>query len=153
MAISRGSAVKYALLPAALPVALLVALALLAAPAHPAPSIPAETISLERSQPGPETFTPARFAEAQRQGRLIIVETYADWCAPCRIQAPIIARLSQEERYRGLVVLRVDETTPRSVWRALSLAGFGQFVVFRGEREIRRGSPLNEAQMRALLSS
>ena len=138
---------KYALLPAAL--------TLLAAPAS-ADSTAARDTAPPQSQRvghfGPETFTQARFEAAQRQGRLIIVETYADWCAPCQIQAPIIERLSQEPRYRGLVLLRVDERTPRSVWRQLGLAGFGQFIVFRGEREIRRGSPLNEAQMRALLS-
>jgi|GEM_PF-2264689 len=99
-----------------------------------------------------ESFKQGNFDKAQRDGRLILVESYADWCAPCRIQAPIVERLRNEKRYRDLVVLRIDEDTPRSVWKDLEIAGFGQFVVFRGKREINRGSPLNEAEMRALLT-
>ena len=99
------------------------------------------------------TFTQAKFDRAKGEGRLILIETYADWCAPCRIQAPIVERLRKERRYRTLILLRIDEETPRSVWRDLGLAGYGQFVVFRGDQEISRGSPLSEAEMRTLLSS
>lgn len=97
-------------------------------------------------------FTQSRFKQAMRNGDLVIVETYADWCAPCQIQAPIIERLRREKRYRSLIVLRVDEETPRNVWGELGLAGFGQLVVFRDGKEIGRGSPLNEVEMRGLLS-
>jgi len=108
-------------------------------------------VSVEQLQA--HAFTQARFDQAQREGRLILVETYADWCAPCRIQAPIVERLRRTKPFRGLVLLRVNEDTPRHVWKDLSLAGYGQFLVFRGAREIGRGSPLNEAEMRTLLSS
>ena len=110
--------------------------------AHDAPTSHAESAS----------FTQAKFDRARAEGRLILVETYADWCAPCQIQAPIVTRLRAEQRYRNLVLLRIDENTPRRVWRDLGLAGYGQFVVFRGDKEISRGSPFNEADMRALLS-
>ena len=97
-------------------------------------------------------FTQARLKLAQQQNRLILVETYADWCAPCRIQAPIVARLRLERRYRGLILLRLDENTPRDAWQRLGLAGFGQFIAFRGKRELGRGSPMTESEMRELLS-
>lgn len=118
------------------------------------PLTPDFTSAREASTPRSHatSFTQAKFDRAQGEGRLILVETYADWCAPCRIQAPIVERLRSERRFRGLVLLRIDEETPRSVWRDLGLAGYGQFVVFRGDQEISRGSPLNEAEMRALLS-
>lgn len=117
-----------------------------------APS-PATAITASAAPANAETFTHERFSQAQRLGRLIIVETYADWCAPCQIQAPIIERLRKEQRYQDLVLLRVVEDTPRTVWKELNIAGYGQFIVFRGAREISRGSPLDEASMRALLAA
>ena len=110
----------------------------------------AREVSVPRSDTS--SFSQARFDRAQAEGRLILVETYADWCAPCRIQAPIVERLRRERRYRNLVLLRIDEETPRSVWNDMGLVGYGQFAVFRGDQEVGRGSPLNEAEMRALLS-
>ena len=107
---------------------------------------------VSKSRSNASDFTQAKFKKAQKDGRLILVETYADWCAPCQIQAPIVKRLRKEKRFRGLVLLRVNERTPRKVWKDLRLSGYGQFVVFRGNKEVGRGSPLNEAQMRALLA-
>jgi len=104
------------------------------------------------SQQYSANFTQAKFNRAQDEGRLILVETFADWCAPCQIQAPIVQRLQKEKRYDNLVLLRIGEDTPRHVWKDLKLAGYGQFVVFQGSKEVGRGSPLNEAAMRALLS-
>ena len=127
----------------------LAAFAILASPLATAP-VSANENAAQRLLP--HSFTQARFEKAQKQDRLILVETYADWCAPCRIQAPIVERLRKEKRYRNLVLLRLDANTPRSVWKGFGLAGFGQFVVFRGQHEIRRGSPLTEREMRALLS-
>ena len=124
-------------------------LALLAMPLTP-DFTSAREASASHSQAA--SFTQAKFSRAQDEGRLILVETYADWCAPCQIQAPIVERLRRGKRYRNLVLLRIDEETPRSVWNDLGLAGYGQFVVFRGDQEVSRGSPLNEAEMRALLS-
>lgn len=44
--------------------------------------------------------------------RPAIVDFYADWCAPCRMVAPILARLS--ERYAGQIdIYKVDtEASP-----------------------------------------
>lgn len=99
-----------------------------------------------------QRFTPDRLHRAQSGNHLILVETYADWCAPCQIQAPIVAKLRGERRFRGLVVLRLDANSPRRDWKRLNLAGFGQFIAYQGKRELGRGSPLDEEEMRALLS-
>lgn len=93
------------------------------------------------------------FEQAQSAGRTVVVDTYAAWCLPCRIQAPILARLKQDERFAEILVMRVGEDSPKSVWRKFSLPGYGMMVVYRRGREIARGMPTSEATMRILLSA
>ena len=63
----------------------------------------------------PVEFSETAFAAAQSQGRMIVVETYAPWCLPCRIQAPILSRLLAREPFEAIVVLRIGERTPSAV--------------------------------------
>ncbi len=99
----------------------------------------------------PIEFTDAAFAAAQARGRTIIVESYASWCLPCRIQAPILDRLRAREPFRDILVLRIGEKTPNAIWRRFRLNGFGTLVVFKGSREMARGTPTNEAAVIDLL--
>lgn len=99
----------------------------------------------------PVEYTDAGFAGAQARGRTIIVESYASWCLPCRIQAPILDRLRTREPFRDILVLRIGEKTPNAIWRRFRLNGFGTLVVFKGSREIARGTPTNETAVTDLL--
>lgn len=102
--------------------------------------------------PDTETFSDDVFARAQSQNRTIVVETYAEWCLPCKIQAPILERLRSKGPFQNVLLLRVGEKTPEAVWDQLRLHGFGILVVFRGGKEVARGSPTNEKAVAALLS-
>ncbi|MBE3595538.1 MAG: thioredoxin [Hydrogenibacillus sp.] len=55
--------------------------------------------------------TDADFAQDVEQGQgLIIVDFWAEWCAPCRMIAPILEQLDQEFEGRVQIVkLNVDE--------------------------------------------
>ncbi|MCA1572710.1 MAG: thioredoxin family protein, partial [Chloroflexi bacterium] len=57
-------------------------------------------------------FSDAAFSEARARGRTIVLETYAAWCLPCRIQDPILDRLRGREPFGVIVVLRIGEKTP-----------------------------------------
>lgn len=100
----------------------------------------------------PTEYTDAAFGAAQAQGRTIVIESYAHWCLPCRIQAPIIDRLRTRAPFREILVLRIGEKTPNSIWRRFRLSGFGTLVVFNGSREMARGTPTTEAAVSDLLS-
>lgn len=101
---------------------------------------------------GPIEYTDAAFVAAQAQGRTILVEAYATWCLPCRIQAPIIDRLRTRAPFRNILVLRIGEKTPNPIWRRFRLSGFGTLVVFKGSREMARGTPTTEAAVTDLLN-
>lgn len=101
----------------------------------------------------PVPFEQAAFARAQTEGRTIIVESYAFWCLPCRIQAPILERLRSSKEFGQVLIFRIGETSPRAAWKRFRLTGYGTLVVFRGGREVARGTPTDEARVRKLLAA
>ncbi len=61
-----------------------------------------------------QSYTIARYgggsdAVANYRGRVVLVNLWASWCAPCRSETPALEKLSQSERGRGLVVLGIDQ--------------------------------------------
>jgi thiol-disulfide isomerase/thioredoxin len=43
------------------------------------------------------------------RGKVVLVNLWASWCAPCRSESPALEQLYQENRARGLVVLGIDQ--------------------------------------------
>jgi thioredoxin len=45
----------------------------------------------------------------QQQGKLVVVDFYADWCGPCRMLAPMLEKVAAESGDKAVVVkLNVD---------------------------------------------
>lgn len=99
----------------------------------------------------PVEYSDTAFATAQAQGRTIVVETYAPWCLPCRIQSPILDNLRSRDPFKQVLVLRIGERTPSPTWKRLRLNGYGTLVVFKGNREMARGNPTSESAVAELL--
>ena len=43
------------------------------------------------------------------RGRVVLVNLWASWCAPCRSETPALERLYEENKSKGLVVLGIDQ--------------------------------------------
>jgi cytochrome c biogenesis protein CcmG/thiol:disulfide interchange protein DsbE len=48
----------------------------------------------------------------QFHGEAVVLDFWASWCRPCQLEAPIVNKLSQRFRDRGLVVVGVDTSEP-----------------------------------------
>lgn len=57
-------------------------------------------------------------------GHPVILNFWASWCAPCREEAPVLARLARDYRARGLLVVGVDTQDLEAPARAF-LAHYG----------------------------
>ena len=54
-----------------------------------------------------KAITDATF-EAETKEGLVLVDFWATWCGPCRMQAPILEKLSQELSDDELKILKMD---------------------------------------------
>lgn len=53
------------------------------------------------------TFDGQTLRLSELRGQIVIVNFWASWCGPCRAEAPILERLWQDYRDRGVIVLGV----------------------------------------------
>jgi thiol-disulfide isomerase/thioredoxin len=64
-------------------------------------------------------------------GRVVILDFWATWCAPCKVEIPGFVELQKEYRDRGLVVVGVslDEDGPAKIKRFVTQFGMNYPVV------------------------
>jgi cytochrome c biogenesis protein CcmG/thiol:disulfide interchange protein DsbE len=68
---------------------------------------PAPDFHLPRLARQAQAATPARLRLSELEGRSVILDFWASWCAPCRAQAPIIDRVVRAHAARGLVAVGI----------------------------------------------
>ena len=54
-----------------------------------------------------KAITDATFESETKEG-LVLVDFWATWCGPCRMQAPILEKLSEELSEDELKILKID---------------------------------------------
>ncbi len=78
------------------------------------------------------------FDELVRDSPLpIVVDFWADWCAPCRMVAPELERLAKERRGRALIA-KVDTEALPDLASRYGIRGIPTMVLFSGGRETNR---------------
>jgi thioredoxin 1 len=89
--------------------------------------------------------------EVLRSPLPVVVDFYADWCAPCRVTEPVLRELS--ERLAGRVKfakVNVDEAA--SVTRSYGIHSIPTYVFVRsGHEEGREVGPVDPVAFRAIL--
>lgn len=82
----------------------------------------------------------------------VLVDFWAEWCAPCRRAAPEVARTASEMAGRA-IVLKVDTDAHPEVSARYQVQGIPNFVVLRGGKVVRQQAGLvHAAQMIGWLS-
>jgi thioredoxin 2 len=79
----------------------------------------------------------------------VLVDFYADWCAPCRLAAPILDEIAGAHVGR-LVVAKVDSDRAPGLSQRLGIRGIPTLILFRGGREAERIVGFDPGGMRDL---
>jgi thioredoxin 2 len=81
----------------------------------------------------------------------VIVDFYADWCAPCRMMAPVLDELARE-RAGDLLVVKVNSDQNPVSPQHYGVRGIPTLIVFREGREVgRQVGFAPKAQLAALI--
>ncbi|MFS9237974.1 thioredoxin [Streptococcus parasanguinis] len=67
-----------------------------------------------------KAITDATF-EAETKEGLVLVDFWATWCGPCRMQAPILEKLSEELSEDELKILKMDVDENSETARAFGI--------------------------------
>jgi cytochrome c biogenesis protein CcmG/thiol:disulfide interchange protein DsbE len=104
-----------------------------------------EPVTVGKAAPelvGP-TLTGATFRLADLRGKVVLLDFWATWCAPCVAELPVLARLQASRGPRGLAVVGVNiegDGARRAVTDELREAGVGYpNVLDEGEARARYG--------------
>lgn len=76
------------------------------------------------------------FRSAASSG-LLVVDFWAEWCGPCRIQGPIIDKLANKQP-DGVVIAKVDVDAEGALAEELEIHGIPTVIIFKNGKEMRR---------------
>lgn len=82
-------------------------------------------------------------------GAPVLVDFYADWCAPCKMVAPLVDELAQAHVGK-LLVVKVDTDHAQGLAQRFGIRGIPTLVVFRGGAEVGRSVGFEPEKVRAL---
>jgi len=87
-----------------------------------------------------------RNLEKMFQKGITLVDFNAPWCAPCRVQKPIMNQLAGQ--YRGKArVLALDVDEHRKAAMRLGITSIPTLIIFKNGREMRRFVGLQPAEV------
>ena len=97
-------------------------------------------------------FDAAAFAQAQKDGKPILVDLFAAWCPVCRAQNPVLTQLTREPKFKDFVVFKIDFDDQKDAVRAVKATSQSTLIVYQGETEKGRSvGDTNAASIEALL--
>jgi thioredoxin 1 len=89
---------------------------------------------------GERPFDQAAFDQLQAQGKPVVVYFHATWCPTCKIQQPIVDKLTASPALRDVTLFEADYDKEVALKRALHVTQQSTFVVFKNGREVARST-------------
>jgi cytochrome c biogenesis protein CcmG/thiol:disulfide interchange protein DsbE len=80
---------------------------------------PAPDFTLPIVANGPSVTSTLALRELQ--GTPVVLDFWATWCGPCQAEAPLVNKIAQQFREKGLVVVGIDTSEPDGHARAWAL--------------------------------
>lgn len=98
------------------------------------------------------TYDEAEFMMAQKKGKTIVVDVYADWCPTCRAQAPILDELRTEKQSADVLFVKVNFDDEKAFLRANRIPRQSTVLVFKGTDEVARSiAETNRTRLRRVV--
>jgi thioredoxin 1 len=82
------------------------------------------------------TLTDINFNQ-QTKGKLVLVDFWAEWCAPCRMMAPILNDVAKELP-EGKLVGKLNIETYQSMAQKFNVRNIPTLILFKDGKEVNR---------------
>ena len=79
----------------------------------------------------------------------VLVDFYADWCAPCKFVAPLIDELAQTHQ-GALLVVKVDTDQAPELSQQFGIRGIPTLILFKDGEEVDRSVGFEPEKVRAM---
>lgn len=83
-------------------------------------------------------ITDANFNDLISSGKLVVVDFWATWCAPCRTIAPIIDQLAHDYKNKNVIIGKMDVDRNRIVPMQQGVRQVPTILLFRNGKLIDR---------------
>ena len=99
-----------------------------------------------------KAITDATF-EAETKEGLVLVDFWATWCGPCRMQAPILEKLSQEFSEDELKILKMDVDENPETARAFGIMSIPTLLFKKNGQVVKQVAGVHTAaQIKAIVA-
>ena len=99
-----------------------------------------------------KAITDATF-EAETKEGLVLVDFWATWCGPCRMQAPILEKLSEELSDDELKILKMDVDENQETARAFSIMSIPTLLFKKDGQVVKQVAGVHTAdQIKAIIA-
>ena len=99
-----------------------------------------------------KAITDATF-EAETKEGLVLVDFWATWCGPCRMQAPILEKLSEELSEDELKILKMDVDENPEIARAFGIMSIPTLLFKKDEQVVKQVAGVHTAaQIKAIVA-
>ena len=75
------------------------------------------------------------FDELVESGKNVLVDFYADWCGPCKMQAPIVEAIAEENSDVVVAQLNVDDVD--DVAERFNIVSIPTLLIFKGGKLVK----------------
>ena len=80
-------------------------------------------------------YNQAEFEKLAAEGKPILLDFRADWCAMCAAQAPVIRELMAQSKYRDLTAFTIDFDRDTALLKAYNVELQSTLIVLTGKHE------------------
>lgn len=80
-------------------------------------------------------MTMAQYEALLKTDKLVLIDFYADWCAPCKKMEPYLNRMAKEMTDK-VVVVRIDADANTDLCKALNVAGLPVLKLYKNKQII-----------------